>query len=164
MIAFSFYTVCAFIQILFNIHFCNIRFAFIQERSEQKIAELKSVLTENDLASIEAKKGENNGESTITSTSELNRVLQVLKNQARNNRRNNVDDFEGRADRANGGLPLGESGGDRKRTSQKGDGNSDVRYSLKGSQLTDIEERGIKGDKLLDVIDLAETIESVKGK
>lgn len=89
------------------------------------------------IASIEAKIGENNGESIIGSTSELNRVLEVLKSQARRNRRNNALDSEGRADSYNGGIPLGESESDGIGHSQKGNGNKrevDYHFNDDGSQ------------------------------
>ncbi len=97
-------------------------------------------LTDNNrnyIQSIEAKIGENNGESTITSTSELNRVLQVLKNQARNNHRNNVNDFNGRADSSNGRFSLSQSEGNGKRNPRKGDGNSEVNNAKKRVTLAE---------------------------
>lgn len=91
------------------------------------------------IASIEAKIGENNGESIIGSTSELNRVLEVLKSQARRNRRNNALDSEGRANSDNGGIPLGESEGKRTGDSQKGNGNKQgVRFALKDTVEQDV--------------------------
>ncbi len=90
------------------------------------------------IASIEAKIGENNGESIIGSTSELNRVLEVLKSQARRNRRNNALDSEGRADSYNGGIPLGESESDGIGHSQKGNGNKravDYHFNDDGRQI-----------------------------
>lgn len=91
------------------------------------------------IASIEAKIGENNGESIIGSTSELNRVLEVLKSQARRNRRNNALDSEGRADSDNGGISLGESEGKRTGDSQKGNGNKQgVRFALKDTVEQDV--------------------------
>ena len=91
------------------------------------------------IASIEAKIGENNGESIIGSTSELNRVLEVLKSQARRNRRNNALDSEGRADSYNGGIPLGESESDGIGHSQKGNGNKQgVRFALKDTVEQDV--------------------------
>ena len=91
------------------------------------------------IASIEAKIGENNGESIIGSTSELNRVLEVLKSQARRNRRNNALDSERRADSDNGGISLGESEGERAGDSQKGNGNKQgVRFALKDTVEQDV--------------------------
>ena len=91
------------------------------------------------IASIEAKIGENNGESIIGSTSELNRVLEVLKSQARRNRRNNALDSERRADSDNGGISLGESEGKRTGDSQKGNGNKQgVRFALKDTVEQDV--------------------------
>ena len=90
-------------------------------------------------ASIEAKIGETNGESIIGSTSELNRVLEVLKSQARRNRRNNALDSEGRANSDNGGIPLGEFEGKRIGDSQKGNGNKQgVRFALKDTVEQDV--------------------------
>lgn len=91
------------------------------------------------IASIEAKIGENNGESIIGSTSELNRVLEVLKSQARRNRRNNALDSERRANSDNGGISLGESEGERAGDSQKGNGNKQgVRFALKDTVEQDV--------------------------
>ena len=91
------------------------------------------------IASIEAKIGENNGESIIGSTSELNRVLEVLKSQARRNRSNNALDSERRADSDNGGISLGESEGKRTGDSQKGNGNKQgVRFALKDTVEQDV--------------------------
>ena len=91
------------------------------------------------IASIEAKIGENNGESIIGSTSELNRVLEVLKSQARRNRRNNALDSERRANSDNGGISLGESEGERVGDSQKGNGNKQgVRFALKDTVEQDV--------------------------
>ena len=91
------------------------------------------------IASIEAKIGENNGESIIESTSELNRVLEVLKSQARRNRRNNALDSEGRANSDNGGIHLGESEGKRTGDSQKSNGNKHgVRFALKDTVEQDV--------------------------
>lgn len=109
------------------------------------------------IASIEAKIGENNGESIIGSTSELNRVLEVLKSQARRNRRNNALDSEGRADSNNGGISLGESESNRSGHSQKGNGNKravDYHFNDDGSQIvTYSDETKKKNYSLKDTVE-----------
>ncbi|MBE6655304.1 MAG: hypothetical protein E7609_00335 [Ruminococcaceae bacterium] len=87
------------------------------------------------IASIEAKIGENNGEQTIGSTSELNRVLEVLKTRTRRNRGNNALDSEGRANSGNGGVSSGESASDGIGHSQKSNGNlRNVKFSRKAQR------------------------------
>ena len=104
------------------------------------------------IASIEAKIGENNGESIIQSTSELNRVLEILKNQARRNRRNNALDSERRADSDNGGVSLGESEGNRSGDSEEGTGNSgNIKYSFKANDKTDTSNADRQ--KITDTVD-----------
>ena len=84
------------------------------------------------IASVEAKIGENNGEQTIGSTSELNRVLEVLKTRTRRNHSNNALDSQGRANSDNGGVSVGESESDGIGYSQKGNGNKrSVKFALK---------------------------------
>lgn len=84
------------------------------------LKKIKIVGNEAYIDSIRTKIGENNGKSNITSTNELNRVLEVLKTQTRRNRSNNALDSEGRANSDNGGVSLGESASDGIGYSQKG--------------------------------------------
>lgn len=91
------------------------------------------------IASIEAKIGENNGESVIRSTSELNRVLEVLKTRTRRNHSNNALDSKGRANSDNGGVSVGESESDGIGHSQKGNGDKrGVRFALKDTVEQDV--------------------------
>lgn len=88
------------------------------------------------LASIEERIGGNNGEQTIGSTSELNRLLKVLKTRTRYNYSDNAYDSERRADSKNGGVSFGQSEGERIGNTEKGDGNKRVKYSLKDRKVT----------------------------
>lgn len=91
------------------------------------------------IASIEAKIGENNGEQTIGSTSELNRLLKVLKTRTRYNYSDNAYDSERRADSKNGGVSFGESESERIGNTEKGDGNKrGVRFALKDTVEQDV--------------------------
>ena len=92
----------------------------------------------NYIKAIETQIGETNGESIIRSTSELNRVLKVLKSKSRVNSGNNVDDSGRRADSGNGELSVGESESKRIGDSQKSDGNQQIRYSLKDTVESDV--------------------------
>ena len=92
----------------------------------------------NYIKAIETQIGETNGESIIRSTSELNRVLEVLKSKSRVNSGNNVDDSGRRADSGNGELSVGESESKRIGDSQKSGGNQQVKYSLKDTVESDV--------------------------
>lgn len=106
--------------------------------SEGNFGVLKQIALTDDkikyINAIEAKIGESNGESVIRSTSELNRVLEVLKNKSRSNSRNNAYDSERRADSRNGELSIGQSESERIGNTEKGDGNKRVKYSLKDKE------------------------------
>lgn len=112
--------------------------------SEGNFGVLKQIALTDDkikyINAIEAKIGESNGESVIRSTSELNRVLEVLKNKSRSNSRNNAYDSERRADSRNGELSIGQSESERIGNTEKSDGNKRVKYSLKDN----IEEEVVK--------------------
>lgn len=136
--------------------------------SEGNFGVLKQIALTDDkikyINAIEAKIGESNGESVIRSTSELNRVLEVLKNKSRSNSRNNAYDSERRADSRNGELSIGQSESERIGNTEKGDGNKRVKYSLKigKENLTiDGEERknlvalhNLSEEKLIKVLEL----------
>ena len=112
--------------------------------SEGNFGVLKQIALTDDkikyINAIEAKIGESNGESVIRNTSELNRVLEVLKNKSRSNSRNNAYDSERRADSRNGELSIGQSESERIGNTEKSDGNKRVKYSLKDN----IEEEVVK--------------------
>lgn len=136
--------------------------------SEGNFGVLKQIALTDDkikyINAIEAKIGESNGESVIRSTSELNRVLEVLKNKSRNDSRNNAYDSERRADSRNGELSIGQSESKRIGNTEKDDGNKRVKYSLKigNENLTvDGEERknlvalhNLSEEKLMKVLEL----------
>ena len=136
--------------------------------SEGNFGVLKQIALTDDkikyINAIEAKIGESNGESVIRSTSELNRVLEVLKNKSRSDSRNNAYDSERRADSRNGELSIGKSESERIGNTEKGDGNKRVKYSLKigNENLTvDGEERknlvalhNLSEEKLMKVLEL----------
>ena len=136
--------------------------------SEGNFGVLKQIALTDDkikyINAIEAKIGESNGESVIRSTSELNRVLEVLKNKSRNDSRNNAYDSGRRADSGNGELSIGQSESERIGNTGKGDGNKRVKYSLKigNENLTvDGEERknlvalhNLSEEKLMKVLEL----------
>lgn len=136
--------------------------------SEGNFGVLKQIALTDDkikyINAIEAKIGESNGESVIRSTSELNRVLEVLKNKSRSNSRNNAYDSERRADSRNGELSIVQSESERIGNTEKGDGNKRVKYSLKigKENLTvDGEERknlvalhNLSEEKLIKVLEL----------
>lgn len=136
--------------------------------SEGNFGVLKQIALTDDkikyINAIEAKIGESNGESVIRSTSELNRVLEVLKNKSRNDSRNNAYDSERRADSRNGELSIGQSESKRIGNTEKDDGNKRVKYSLKigNENLTvDGEERknlvalhNLSEEKLIKVLEL----------
>ncbi len=92
------------------------------------------------IASIEERLGGDNGKQTIESTSELNRLLKVLKTRTRYNYSDNAYDSERRADSKNGGVSFGQSESERIGNTEKGDGNKRVKYSLKDN----IEEEVVK--------------------
>lgn len=75
------------------------------------------------IASIEERLGGDNGKQTIGSTSELNRLLKVLKTRTRYNYSDNAYDSERRADGKNGGVSFGQSESERIGNTEKGDGN-----------------------------------------
>lgn len=106
--------------------------------SEGNFGVLKQIALTDDkikyINAIEAKIGESNGESVIRSTSELNRVLEVLKNKSRSDSWNNAYDSERRADSGNGELSIGKSESERIGNTEKGDGNKRVKYSLKDKE------------------------------
>lgn len=106
--------------------------------SEGNFGVLKQIALTDDkikhINAIEAKIGESNGESVIRNTSELNRVLEVLKNKSRSNSRNNAYDSERRADSRNGELSIGQSESERIGNTEKSDGNKRVKYSLKDKE------------------------------
>ena len=83
--------------------------------------------------SIEKQLGENNGKSVITSTNELNRVLEILKNQSRRNSRHNVNDSRGQADSGNGGVSSGKSAG--KPTGNNGESAGNQRTVKKSTKI-----------------------------
>ena len=89
------------------------------------------------IASVEAKIGENNDEQTIGSTREFNRVLEILKNNARRNRGNNAHDSKGRANRDDGRIPFGESTSNGIGDSKKGGGNNGRIIRESSSKVTD---------------------------
>lgn len=136
--------------------------------SEGNFGVLKQIALTDDkikyINAIEAKIGESNGESVIRSTSELNRVLEVLKNKSRNDSRNNAYDSGRRADSGNGELSIGQSESERIGNTGKGDGNKRVKYSLKiGNEnlIVDGEERknlvalhNLSEEKLMKVLEL----------
>ena len=128
------------------------------------------------IASIEAKIGENNGEQTIGSTSELNRVLEILKTRTRGNRSNNALDSEGRADSVNGGVSLGKSASDGIGYSQKGgrdSGNAinETKYSRKTDQERSTLTKGeaqkqkanYESDKVYTKAEISKMVESLSG-
>lgn len=116
------------------------------------------------IASIEERLGGDNGKQTIGSTSELNRLLKVLKTRTRYNYSDNAYDSERRADSKNGGVSFGKSESERIGNTEKGDGNKRVKYSLKigDENLTvDGEERknlvalhNLSEEKLMKVLEL----------
>lgn len=114
--------------------------------SEGNFGVLKQIALTDDkikyINAIEAKIGESNGESVIRSTSELNRVLEVLKNKSRNDSRNNAYDSGRRADSGNGELSIGQSESERIGNTEKGDGNKRVKYSLKDNEYLSAVKNG----------------------
>ncbi|MBO4979319.1 MAG: hypothetical protein J6D16_02815 [Clostridia bacterium] len=94
---------------------------------------------------IEKVIGGNNGKSVIGSASELDRVLQILKNQARNHRDNYAFDSEGRSNSKNGGISLGESERDRIRTSRGGDGDRGLSTDSSTSAENEKKEKAPEG-------------------
>ena len=72
------------------------------------------------IASIEARIGENNGVQTIGSTSELNRLFEILKSRTGRNHSDNAVDTGRRGDSRNGRVSLGESESNRIGYNRKG--------------------------------------------
>ena len=93
------------------------------------------------ITSIEKQLGENNGESVITSTNELNRMLEILKNQSRRNSSHNVNDSRGRADSGNGGISTQQSRSNA--TGNNGEGVENQRTVKKSSKI----QHSYAGDK-----------------
>ena len=86
------------------------------------------------IVSVEKRVGENNGESIIGSTSELNRVLEVLKSQAGRNRGNIANDSERRADSNYRGISATKSESNGSGDYQKSNGDrGEVKFSRKGN-------------------------------
>ena len=94
------------------------------------------------IASIEERLGGDNGKQTIGSTSELNRLLKVLKTRTRYNYSDNAYDSERRADSKNGGVSFGQSESERIGNTEKGDGNKRVKYSLKDNEYLSAVKNG----------------------
>lgn len=120
--------------------------------SEGEFGVLKQIALTDDnidyINAVEEKIGESNGETIIRSTSELNRVLEVLKSKSRKHSGDNAYDSARRTNSGNGGISLEQSESDGRGGPQKGDRNQRIKYSLKDSNgkncLKIIERAGLR--------------------
>ena len=103
---------------------------------------------------IRNKIGESN-ETTIRSTSELNRVLKILKSKGRSNNSNNAVNTEGRTNSGNGGLSIEESENNGKRNPQTSSSYKRKNFSLKdsdGNELSPEQQEYFKNSKAITTI------------
>lgn len=125
--------------------------------SEGEFGVLKQIALTDDnidyINAVEEKIGESNGETIIRSTSELNRVLEVLKSKSRKHSGDNAYDSARRTNSGNGGISLEQSESDGIGNPQKSGGNQRIKYSLKdsdGNSLTVEQQEYFKGSKVVD--------------
>ena len=83
------------------------------------------------IASVEARKGENNGVQTFGSAGKSNRLLEFLETQSRGSNSNNAIDSKGRTNRKNGEISLGESESNGIGSSREGVRNKRIENSLR---------------------------------
>ena len=83
------------------------------------------------IASVEARKGENNGVQTFGSAEKSNRLLEFLETQSRGSNSNNAIDSKGRTNRKNGEISLGESESNGIGSSREGVRNKRIENSLR---------------------------------